>query len=119
MQNPQTEIIGTYITTLRKDFSNGYTVFYISCKNFDEYKINGKILCAGRMPITTKGVPLKLTGYFEKTASEVYLFNISDFSDEKIIEYENFEFIDINLNNNLIYTYNKNQNFNVRIGFFD
>lgn len=80
MQNPQTEIIGTYITTLRKDFSNGYTVFYISCKNFDEYKINGKILCAGRMPITTKGVPLKLTGYFEKTVSEVYLFNISDVS---------------------------------------
>ena len=83
MQNPCTEIIGTYITTIRKDFSNGYTVFYISCKNYDEYKINGKILCAGRLPITTRGVPLKLTGYFEKTKRRIV-----------------FEYIELDINTN-------------------
>ena len=91
MKNPCTEIIGTYITTIRKDFSNGYTVFYISCKNYDEYKINGKILCAGRLPITTKGVPLKLIGYFEKTKSDIFLFNVSEaslYSDKKEITCE-------------------------------
>jgi len=37
----------------------------------------------------------------------IYSFDISDFSDKKILEYDNFEFIDINLKNNLLYTTNK------------
>lgn len=41
----------------------------------------------------------------------IYLFDISDFSDEKILEFNNFEFIDINLKNNLIYTNNKSFGF--------
>ena len=41
------------------------------------------------------------------TNNEIYSFDISDFSDEKILEFDNFEFVDINLKNNLIYTLNK------------
>lgn len=41
----------------------------------------------------------------------IYSFDISDFSDEKIVEYDNFEFIDINLKNNLLYTTNKSFGF--------
>ena len=71
-----TEIVGTYIKTLQKDFSDGYTVFYITCKKFDNFKINGKILCAGYLPVITQGVPLKLNGYFEKTKLNHYIFNV-------------------------------------------
>lgn len=42
----------------------------------------------------------------------IYRFDISDFSDEKVLNYDNFEFIDINLKNNLVYTTNKNFGFN-------
>ena len=42
----------------------------------------------------------------------IYLFDISDLSDEKILEYNNFEFININLKNNLVYTINKSFGFN-------
>jgi len=41
----------------------------------------------------------------------IYVLDISDFSDEKVLEYQNFEFVDINLKNNLLYTYNKNLGF--------
>lgn len=41
----------------------------------------------------------------------IYALNISDFSESKLVEYNNFEFMDINLKNNLIYTYNKNLGF--------
>lgn len=34
----------------------------------------------------------------------IYSFDISDFSNSKILEINNFEFIDINLRNNLVYT---------------
>lgn len=34
----------------------------------------------------------------------IYCFDISDFSNSKILEINNFEFIDINLRNNLVYT---------------
>ena len=37
----------------------------------------------------------------------IYSFDISDFSDEKILEFNNFEFVDINLKNNSVYTNNK------------
>ena len=36
----------------------------------------------------------------------IYSFEISDFSNKKILEFNNFEFIDINLKNNLVYTTN-------------
>jgi len=42
----------------------------------------------------------------------IYLFDISDLSDKRILEYNNFEFIDINLKNNLVYTSNKTFGFN-------
>lgn len=46
------------------------------------------------------------------TNSTVYSLNIPDSLDSKILEIDTtYEFIDINLKNNLIYTYNKNQNF--------
>ena len=41
----------------------------------------------------------------------IYSFDVSNFSDEKLLEYENFEFIDINLKNNLLYTSNKSFGF--------
>ena len=41
----------------------------------------------------------------------IYSFDISDFSDEKILEFNNFEFVDINLKNNLLYTTNKSFGF--------
>ena len=47
------------------------------------------------------------------TNENIYLLNISDSTDDKIIKIENnYEFIDINLKNNLIYTYNDYYNFN-------
>lgn len=41
----------------------------------------------------------------------IYSFDISDFSDNKLLEYNNFEFVDIKLKNNLIYTSNKSFGF--------
>lgn len=41
----------------------------------------------------------------------IYSFNITDFSDNKLIELDNYEFIDIHLKNNLIYTSTKNYGF--------
>lgn len=41
----------------------------------------------------------------------IYSFNISDFSDNKLIEFNDYEFIDIHLKNNLIYTSTKNYGF--------
>ena len=41
----------------------------------------------------------------------IYSFNISDFSDKKLIEFDDYEFIDIHLKNNLIYTSTKNYGF--------
>ena len=76
MTTPTTQIIGTYVRTIRKDFYDGYTVFYITCKGYDEYKVDGKILCTGKLPITTSGVPLKLIGFFEKTEKPQYIFNV-------------------------------------------
>lgn len=75
-----TTLIGTYVKTLKKNFTNGYTVYYISCKGFDDFKINGKILCKGYLPITTRGVPLKLIGYFQKDYNEQDFFNVIDTS---------------------------------------
>ena len=47
------------------------------------------------------------------TNANIYLLNIADSVDNKIITLENdFEFIDINLKNNLLYTYNNYSNFN-------
>lgn len=42
----------------------------------------------------------------------IYSLDISDFSDEKILEFNNFEFVDINLKNNLVYSTNKSLGFN-------
>lgn len=42
----------------------------------------------------------------------IYSLNISDFSNEKILEINNYEFIDINLKNHLIYTTNNTNGFN-------
>lgn len=85
------EITGTYLRTLKKDFTNGYTIFSFSCKNFDEYKNKGKLFCAGYTPVVTHGVPLKLTGYFENK-NDKYTFIVKElklFSDQKgnTIEY--------------------------------
>ena len=44
-------------------------------------------------------------------ANGIYSFDISDFSNEKILEIDNFEFIDINLKNNLVYTTNISHGF--------
>lgn len=41
----------------------------------------------------------------------IYSFDISDFSNERILEFDDFEFIDINIKNNLIYTTNKTVGF--------
>ena len=41
----------------------------------------------------------------------IYSLNISDFSNEKILEINNYEFIDINLKNHLIYTTNNASGF--------
>ena len=41
----------------------------------------------------------------------IYSFNISDFSDRKLIEFDDYEFIDIHLKNNLLYTSTKNYGF--------
>lgn len=41
----------------------------------------------------------------------IYSFNISDFSDKKLIEFDDYEFIDIHLKNNLLYTSTKNYGF--------
>ena len=41
----------------------------------------------------------------------IYSFDISDFSNERILEINNFEFIDINLKNNLVYTTNSTVGF--------
>lgn len=46
------------------------------------------------------------------TSSNIYSLNIPDSIASKLLEIDTtYEFIDINLKNNLIYTYNKNQNF--------
>jgi len=46
------------------------------------------------------------------TNENVYLLNIADSIDEQIMKIENnYEFIDINLKNNLLYTYNNYSNF--------
>jgi len=46
------------------------------------------------------------------TNNNVYLLNISDTTDNEIMSIDNsHEFIDINLKNNLLYSYNKNHNF--------
>ena len=48
-----------------------------------------------------------------QTTTNVYSLNILDSIDSNLLEINNeFEFLDIKLKNNLIYTYNKNQNFN-------
>ena len=70
------QLIGTYNKTIQKDFSDGYTVFYFLCKGYDEYKKDGRILCAGFIPTITKGIPLLLNGYFEKDTKNRYLFNV-------------------------------------------
>lgn len=41
----------------------------------------------------------------------IYSFNISNFSDKKLIEFNDYEFIDIHLKNNLLYTSTKNYGF--------
>lgn len=41
----------------------------------------------------------------------IYSFNIANFSDNKLIEFNDYEFIDIHLKNNLIYTSTKNYGF--------
>ena len=47
------------------------------------------------------------------TNENIYLLNIADSTDNKIIKIENnYEFIDINLKNNFIYTFNDYYNFN-------
>ncbi len=80
------EIVGTYLRTLRKDFTNGYTIFSFSCKNFDEYKDKGKLICAGYTPVITHGIPLKLTGYFTEDLSGAFTFIVNQielFSDKQ------------------------------------
>jgi exodeoxyribonuclease V alpha subunit len=89
--NTSTVLIGTYIKTLKKDFSNGYTVYYMSCKGFDDFKTDGKILCKGYLPITTHGVPLKLTGCFKKDYNDRYFFattEVSLYSNKKEVTIE-------------------------------
>lgn len=41
----------------------------------------------------------------------IYTFNVSDYTDNKLLDYENFEFADINLKNNLVYISNKSFGF--------
>lgn len=80
------EITGTYLRTIKKDFTNGYTIFSFSCKNFDEYKDKGKLFCAGYTPVITHGIPLKLIGHFEKKNDNQYTFIVNElklFSDQK------------------------------------
>jgi len=46
------------------------------------------------------------------TNENIYLLNISDFTDNHVMKIEkNYEFVDINLKNNLIYSYNNYSNF--------
>lgn len=71
------EITGTYIRTIIKDFENGYTQFSFLCKNFEEYKDKGKLICEGYLPVITNGVPLKLTGHF-KERNQKYYFAIQN-----------------------------------------
>ena len=59
-------ITGTYHNTINKNFNNGFTLFSFYCKNYEEFKEKGLLTCKGYIPVITKGVPLKLTGYFEK-----------------------------------------------------
>lgn len=93
MQENKTVLTGTYVKTIKKDFSTGWTFFTFLCKNFDEYKYRGKIYCSGYIPVITKGIPLKLSGIFqdtneEKNGKKIYRFIVSDselFSDKKEI----------------------------------
>lgn len=41
----------------------------------------------------------------------VYSFDITDFTDKTLIEFDDYEFIDINLKNNLVFSYTKNYGF--------
>ena len=44
--------------------------------------------------------------------NNISMINISDSSNKEIISFNNYEFVDINLKNNIIYTYNETSGFN-------
>ena len=88
----KTIITGTYHNTINKNFNNGFTLFSFYCKNYEEFKVNGTITCKGYVPVITKGVPLKLTGYFEK-----------NFVGTNVFVVENAELYSDNFNNTFDY----------------
>ena len=46
------------------------------------------------------------------TSNSIHKLNVSDSTDTEILSYNNeYEFFDINLKNNIVYTFNKNQGF--------
>ena len=87
----ETVVIGTYLQTIRRNISTGYTLFNISCKNYDDKKEKGRLLCAGNIPVITRNIPLKLTGHFIQKQMGQWVFIVGDielYSEQKDITIE-------------------------------
>ena len=74
-----------YKKTLYRDYTQGFAVFIISTKGYDEYRNEvGDIICRGKIPVYTQNIPLLLSGEFilDKRG---YIFQVEDsliYSDE-------------------------------------
>ena len=81
------ELIAVYKYTIFRNIKSGYTIFSVEEKN------NTERVCKGYIPEYTKGMPLKLTGYYDEKGQKVFLV-------DKIIEYSDQKDVTINFLSN-------------------
>lgn len=75
------DLICVYDKTIYRNELNGYSVFTVHSKEHSEYLSKyGNIVCAGKIAVYVKGMPLKLSGEFIKT-KDTYTFSVSDASE--------------------------------------
>lgn len=83
---------GVYNRTLYRDENTGYTQFSLITRDCDEYKNrSGELICAGNIPVYTKGIPLKIDGepWQKNGESRIRVSSVQEYSDraESTISY--------------------------------
>lgn len=76
------KVSGMYERTRYRNEENGFTIFTISSKEYAEYKTsNGYLVCCGKIPIYTKGIPVCVTGELQK-GKKGYRINVKEIEEK-------------------------------------
>lgn len=81
-------ITGIFDKQIYRNERNGHTLFTIRTKEPCPYRNNyGSITCMGNIPVYVKGMPLKITGYWEqsKFGMQIHVQSIGEVSDSESI----------------------------------